>query len=642
MHPRISSLKLLMLSVAAILAWAAPASSAHAQLLAYEGFDYAADTSLASQNGGTGWVGAWSSVIAGSGTALVEDPGFSYGALEVSGNHAVITPTNAITYSTRSLAQSFNTGTIYLSLLAQNLNEGTRGGGLILRSTDAQIGFVGQLNGTTSWGINATSGGTSTTQATTNSALTLSLLVLKIEFDFNDTFDRLSLLVNPTPGGPEPGSWDAVVDTRDIGTLAALRLQSGFATSTLTTTVMGIDELRIGNTFADVTPFLGNYWAPTSSGGEGVWSADNRNWAVSPGVAGGGRQTTNNEALIFSGTGGEVEISGTVAAAAGLTFSNNGYVLTNGTVNLTGTNTAANTITTGEDVGATIASVLSGSQGMTKSGQGTLTLSGTNSYSGTTAVEAGTLVVNGSITNSATTVQSGAVLGGSGAVGATTILSGGTIAPGESPGTLTNIGNLTWSGGGSYDWEIFNVTGPPGTEWDLIRVTDQLLFADLSATNTFAINIFSLSALPATPGPLAGWNPSVDSSWTILSATNGISGFNAANFTLNLANFTNNNSLSGGLFSLAQDGGELKLMFTAASGPGPEPIPEPATWLAAALLASLAVYVRRKRLRVSAVCVAARNGPYIREAESPEADPRPTMVQLKNHPSPFASSQKVL
>jgi autotransporter-associated beta strand protein len=138
----------------------------------------------------------------------------------------------------------------------------------------------------------------------------------------------------------------------------------------------------------------GNYWAPTSSGGNGVWSVLNVNWALTPGVAGSGRQATNSEALIFAGTGGTVEISGTVAAAAGLTFSNNGYVLTNGTANLTGTNAAANTITTVTGVSTTVNSVLSGSQGMTKAGSGTLVLTGVNSLSGGLILGQGTLRLN--------------------------------------------------------------------------------------------------------------------------------------------------------------------------------------------------------------------------------------------------------
>ena len=200
------------------------------------------------------------------------------------------------------------------------------------------------------------------------------------------------------------------------------------------------------------------------------------------------------------------------------------------------------------------------------------------------------------MSNSPVTVQSNAVIGGTGSVGEMTIFSGGTLAPGNSPGTMTNVGNLTWSGGGNYDWEIFNVAGSPGSEWDFIDVTGQLLFSGLSATNQFSINLFSLSALPNTVGSLSGWNPNNNYSWTILSAGSSITGFNAANFTLNLANFTNNNALSGGLFSLAAQGNDLNILFTAnVGGGGGQPIPEPGTWAAAALLAIAACYIRLRR-----------------------------------------------
>jgi len=59
-------------------------------------------------------------------------------------------------------------------------------------------------------------------------------------------------------------------------------------------------------------------------------------------------------------------------------------------------------------------------------------------------------VVNGSIANSAVTVNAGATLAGTGTVGATTIRSGGTFAPGNSPGTMTVAGNLAFQSGALY------------------------------------------------------------------------------------------------------------------------------------------------------------------------------------------------
>jgi autotransporter-associated beta strand protein len=87
---------------------------------------------------------------------------------------------------------------------------------------------------------------------------------------------------------------------------------------------------------------------------------------------------------------------------------------------------------------------------LAKVGTGTLTLTGSNTYTGATTVNAGTLFVNGSIANSAVTVNAGATLAGIGTVGATTINSGGIFAPGTSPGTMTVQGNLAFQSGAIY------------------------------------------------------------------------------------------------------------------------------------------------------------------------------------------------
>ena len=48
----------------------------------------------------------------------------------------------------------------------------------------------------------------------------------------------------------------------------------------------------------------------------------------------------------------------------------------------------------------TLVGSLSGNVGLTKSGAGTLTLTGTNTYTGNTTVSTGTLLVNGSTSSS--------------------------------------------------------------------------------------------------------------------------------------------------------------------------------------------------------------------------------------------------
>jgi T5SS/PEP-CTERM-associated repeat protein len=99
------------------------------------------------------------------------------------------------------------------------------------------------------------------------------------------------------------------------------------------------------------------------------------------------------------------------------------------------------------------ATPISGNGAVQQNGPGTTILSATSTYTGATAVNAGTLIVDGSIASSSlTTVSSGATLGGSGTVGSTIINSGGAFAPGPSgaPGTMTVAGNLAFQSGALY------------------------------------------------------------------------------------------------------------------------------------------------------------------------------------------------
>ena len=136
-------------------------------------------------------------------------------------------------------------------------------------------------------------------------------------------------------------------------------------------------------------------------------------------LASGTLRLANNQAL---GTGALTTTGSVVDYANGVTIAN--QIVVN-------SNTTQLQVTAGIATQAGVISELNGPRPLEKIGAGSLVLTAANTYTGPTTVNAGALVVNGSIANSAVTVNSGAILAGTGTVGATTINSGGTFAPGQ-------------------------------------------------------------------------------------------------------------------------------------------------------------------------------------------------------------------
>lgn len=87
-----------------------------------------------------------------------------------------------------------------------------------------------------------------------------------------------------------------------------------------------------------------------------------------------------------------------------------------------------------------------------KTGTGTWTFTGTGTYTGATTVDAGTLAVDGSLA-STVTAGAGGTLGGTGTLGGGAVIDG-TLAPGNSIGTLSVTGSLTFGAGSTYSVEV--------------------------------------------------------------------------------------------------------------------------------------------------------------------------------------------
>ena len=107
-------------------------------------------------------------------------------------------------------------------------------------------------------------------------------------------------------------------------------------------------------------------WGPGGAGGDGTWDAGTANW-----YNGSSDVVWDSGTAVFQGLAGAVSVSGT-QSAAGLTFNSNFYTLGGGTIALTGG------AISGTGIGITIASSLSGSNGLLFTGGVSRTISGDN------------------------------------------------------------------------------------------------------------------------------------------------------------------------------------------------------------------------------------------------------------------------
>lgn len=262
------------------------------------------------------------------------------------------------------------------------------------------------------------------------------------------------------------------------------------------------------------------------------------------------------------------------------------------TVGGTGAYSFAGSIKDGVAVGATYSFI--------KAGSGTQTLSGVSTYTGSTSINAGTLIIgttgvlSGStavsvaggakllysntttalaapVTLNGSGTTSRAILGGDGTIGTAVTLDnlGDTLSPGNSPGVLSFNTSQVWASN-SYDWEVNNFTGiTGGTDFDAIAITGSL---DLSGgSNSYQLNVISLTA-GNLPGNVPNFSDTT-TSWTILTATAGITGFAAADWIVNTGGFTSSPTATGiWSISLNDTVGTDSLVLTYT-------VPEPSTWL---------------------------------------------------------------
>ncbi|WP_208989374.1 autotransporter-associated beta strand repeat-containing protein, partial [Pseudovibrio sp. POLY-S9] len=247
----------------------------------------------------------------------------------------------------------------------------------------------------------------------------------------------------------------------------------------------------------------------TIHGGSGTWSAIGANWTNADGS--GSAPHDPDSFLIFQAEAGTVTVdSAGVSVSKGMQFATDGYSVSGGDIALTGA--TAIRVGDGTDTGAgystVVASNLTGTGSLKKTGLGTLILTGNNTYSGNTTVSGGALVVDGSIGDVTT---DGGSLGGSGTLGAVTVNSGAVIAPGNSIGTM-NTTSTVFNAGSVYEVELNDGGAAAGVNNDL-----------LAANNTVTINGGTVHVMPEN-GTDNGSTYTAGTTYTIITAGGGING----------------------------------------------------------------------------------------------------------------------
>jgi autotransporter-associated beta strand protein len=262
-----------------------------------------------------------------------------------------------------------------------------------------------------------------------------------------------------------------------------------------------------------------------------------------------------NEAALFDSVGvTTVQVSSSIATSSwNFGAAAQSYVISGSPVTLNaGISNLANA---GQLI--SISNNVGGSGGITQDGDSTLLLSGADAYSGATTVNAGTLRVDGSITNSATTVNSGGTLAGNGTMGSVDVASGGTLSPGASAGLLTT-GDLHLESGAQFNVELGGTTAGAGG-YDQLKVNGEVYLSGATA-----------GAATLNLSLIGGFNPASGDTFVIIDndGSDDVEGTfaglaNGDTFTVGGTTFQIN------YFGGTSDGGSSAAAGASAAPPGP-------------------------------------------------------------------------
>ncbi len=225
--------------------------------------------------------------------------------------------------------------------------------------------------------------------------------------------------------------------------------------------------------------------------------------------------------------------------------------------------------------------------GLRKTGAGTWTVSGANTYRGATQVLEGTLLMDGSTSPwSGVSVASGATLGGGGTLGGPVVVqAGGMLSPGTSPGILAFGEGLALADTAGLLIELGGTTPGTGDAYHDQLVVEGGVRLGTGAGTELIVDV------------LDGFTPQPGDRFLILDNLGdaAVEGLFAAGGTLLSEGATFQADGFGFQISyLGSDGQGNDVVLSLAEGGGPV-IPEPSTWILMALGALLLGLARRRR-----------------------------------------------
>ncbi len=219
---------------------------------ASESFDYTAGSDLRTQDGGTGFNGAWGNVTTTANRYSITEGSLTHSNIFSSGNKLTLDGTGGNAEISRSLSSTpIDAGTFYFGFLLNKQNVTERTLNMAFFDGGTERFAVGQFN-TSGGNLAMNVGGTLFTGDTAFTSGTTFHLVVKIEFNVGGgTNDRVSLFVNP--GSTEPGVAYLSTQASNISGLNAIRPFAGGTSGSIPAAIGSFDELRVGTSFADVS-----------------------------------------------------------------------------------------------------------------------------------------------------------------------------------------------------------------------------------------------------------------------------------------------------------------------------------------------------------------------------------------------------